>query len=123
MPLPQKLQICKLGDIRAIRRPLADCSTKNDESRKDSLQEYNSSTPWIEHEIIALLQKLNWEQKEKNVKKMYGMYTLLQKEDKDFLYEGREEVYKLFRQPCQRSRSNYRDEEMEEGESSNSLTT
>ena len=58
--LPQKLQICKLGDIRAIRRPQADYSTKNDEWRKDSLQEYNSSTPWIEHEIITLLQKLDW---------------------------------------------------------------
>ena len=29
-----------------------------------SLQEYNSSTPWIEHEIITLLQKLDW--------KLYG---------------------------------------------------
>ena len=37
LPLPQKLQIFKLGDIRAIRRPQADCSTKNVELRKDSL--------------------------------------------------------------------------------------
>ena len=44
--------------------------TKNDESRKDSLQEYSSSIPWIEHEIIAPLQKLDWQQKEKNAKKL-----------------------------------------------------
>ena len=50
----------KIGDIRAIRRPWADYSTKNDELRKDSLQEYNSSTPWIKHEIISLLQQLEW---------------------------------------------------------------
>ena len=66
--LPQKLQICKLGDIRAIRRPEADYSTKNDELRKDSSQEYNSSTPWIEHEIITLLEKLDWGQKRKELK-------------------------------------------------------
>ena len=42
-------------------------STKNDELRKDSLQEYNSSVPWIEHEIITLLQKLDW--------KLYGRFT------------------------------------------------
>ena len=41
--------------------------------------------------------------------------------------EGRQtfppQVYNLFRQQCQRSRSNYRYKEIEEGESSNSLTT
>ena len=34
--------------------------TKNDELRKDSLQEYSSSTAWIEREIITPLQKLDW---------------------------------------------------------------
>ena len=34
LPLPQKLQICKMGDIRAIRRPQADYSNKNDKLRK-----------------------------------------------------------------------------------------
>ena len=58
LPSPQKLQICKLAEIRSIRRPQADYSTKNDELRKDSLQEYNSSIPWVEHEIITLLLKL-----------------------------------------------------------------
>ena len=38
LPLPQKLPVWELGDIRAIRRPWADYSTKNDELRKDSLQ-------------------------------------------------------------------------------------
>ena len=36
---------------------------------EDSLQEYNSSTPWIEHEINTLLQKPDWWQKKKNMKK------------------------------------------------------
>ena len=59
--LPQKFQFCKLGDIRAIPRPWADYSTKSDEFREEFvLQGYNSSTPWIEHEIVTLLQKLDW---------------------------------------------------------------
>ena len=66
LPLPQKLQICKVGDIRVIRR-LQAYSSKNDELRKDASQEYNSSFPWKEHEIITLLQKLDW--------KLYGRCT------------------------------------------------
>ena len=81
MFLPQKLQICKLGDIRAIRRPY-DFFTKNDELRRESLQEYNSSFPWIEHEIITLLQKLDW-------KIVRGVYILVQEEEKHFFYNGR----------------------------------
>ena len=38
LPLPKKLQL------------------KNDELRKDCLQEYNSSTPRIEHEIIFIIE-------------------------------------------------------------------
>ena len=53
--------------------------------------------------------------------KVYGMYTLEQKEDKHFLYNGR--VYNLFRQQCQRSRSICRYNWIKEGESSNSLAT
>ena len=55
----------------------------------------NSSTPWIEHEINTLLQKLDWWQK----------------------------LLILFQQRCQRSRRSYRCKETEEGEVSNSLKT
>ena len=120
LPLPQKLPIWKLGDIRAIRRPWADYSTKNDELRKDSSQEYNSSAPWIKHEIISLLQKLEWYAKEKNVK-VYGMYTLVQKEDEHFLYNWKCTIC------CDNNASEavliniYK--EIEESEQSNSLKT
>ena len=33
---------------------------------KKSLQEYSSSTPWIEHGIITQLQKLDWEQEKRS---------------------------------------------------------
>ena len=89
---PQKLQICKLGDISAIRILLA-YSTKNDELRKDSSQEYKSSVPWIEYEII----------------------TLLQKEHKHFLYNGWCTI-------CFDNNASEA-EVIEEGEPSNSLTT
>ena len=47
----------------------------------NSLQEYNSSFPWIEHEIITPVQKLDW--------KLYGECThSYRKEDKHFLYNG-----------------------------------
>ena len=72
LPSPQKLQICKLGDIRAIRRPQADYSTKNEELRKDSLQEYNSSIPLIEREIFTLLQKLDGEQDKRSERSCTG---------------------------------------------------
>ena len=73
-----------------------------------SSQGRDSSIPWIEHEMITLLQKLNWYQ---------GVHTLVQKEDKHFpLY-----ILELFRQRGQRSRSSYRYKESEEGDLSNSL--
>ena len=83
------------------------------EKRKDSLQLYSSRTPWIEHEIITLLQKLDWQQKEKNVKKVY-----YRRKTNTFFT-----ILDVFRQQCQRSRSSYRYKEIEEGKSSNSLTT
>ena len=78
---------------------------------KKSFREYNSSILLIEHEIITLLQKLDWI--------VRGVYALVQKEDKTFPLQW--EVYNLSRQRCQRSRSNYRYKEIEEGESSNSI--
>ena len=48
---------------------------------QNSWQEHNSSFPWIEHEIITLLQKLDW--------KLHGRCThSYRKEDKHFLYNG-----------------------------------
>ena len=73
-----------------------DYSTKNDELRKDSLQEYSSPTPWIEHEIITQLQKLDWQQKEKNVKKVY-----YRRKTNTFFT-----ILDVFRHQGQRSRSN-----------------
>ena len=99
--------------------PQADYSTKNDELRKDFLQEYNSSVPCIEHEIITLLQKLDWEQEKKSERSCT--------EDVHTGTERRQtfpltwEVCNLFRQQCKRSRSSYRYKEIEEGKSSNSL--
>ena len=58
--------------------------------------------------------------KRKNVKSCTGVYTAAQKEDKHSHYNGR--AYNVFRQQRQRSRSNYRCKEIEEGESSKSLT-
>ena len=55
---------------------------------EDSLQGVQFIYPWIEHEIIALLQKLDWEQRERNVKEVYGVYTLVQKEVKHFLHNS-----------------------------------
>ena len=107
LPEPQKLQIWKLGDIRAIRRPWANYFTKN------SLQLYNSSIPCIEHEIITPLKKLDW--------KLYGRCTHSYRRNTTLPLQW--EVYNLSRQQCQRSRSNCRYKEIEEGESSNSLTT
>ena len=113
-PLPQKLQICKLIDIRAIRRPWAHYSTKNDELRKDSLQENNSSTAWIEHEISTLLQKDGLGAREKKRKKLYGgVHTRTERRQ---IFPPQWMVYNLSRQRCQWSRSNYRYKEIEEGE-------
>ena len=49
------------------------------------------------------------------------VYTIVQKGRPTFPLQWR--VYNLFRQQCQRSRSYYRYKEIEDGESSNSLTT
>ena len=87
---------------------------------KYALQEYKSFTPWIEHEIIALLQKLDWEQEKRSERSCTGVYTLVQKEDKHFLYNGRCTI-------CLDNEASEAEvitcKEIEEGESSNSLTT
>ena len=49
----------------------------------------NSSTSWIEHEIIILFAEAGLVARDKKRKKVYGMYTLVQKEDKHFLCNGR----------------------------------
>ena len=98
--------------------PQADYSTKNDDLRKDSLQEYNSSVPWIEHEIITLLQKQDWEQEKRSERSCTeDVHTRTERRQ---TFPLKWEVYNLFRQQCQRSRSGYRYKEIEEGESSNS---
>ena len=65
---------------------------------EDSLQGYNSSCPWIEHEINTVLRAKkrsilycrSWTRSiEKRTKVVVReMYTLVQKEDKHFLYNG-----------------------------------
>ena len=65
LPLPQKLQICKFG--------VFSCNPKTICGLNYTKIPYKSTIhlpPWIEHEIITQLQKLDWDQKEKNVKKM-----------------------------------------------------
>ena len=82
-------------------------------TQKKSLQKYNSSIPWIVPEIITLLQKLDWN--------CTGGVHIRTEERQTFPLQWG--MYNLFRQQCQRSRSNYRYKEIEEGESSSSLTT
>ena len=109
--LPQKLLICELGDIRAIRRPWADYSTKRVQFiyPVDRARDHDSITE----------AGLGAERKERK-EGVRGAHTRT---------EGRQsfplqwEVHNLSRQRCQQSRSNYRYKEIEEGESSNSLTT
>ena len=98
-----------------IRRPWADYSTKSDKFREEfftRVQFIYSMDRARNHYSVA----------EAGIEIVLWIYTLVQKEDKHFLYSGRE-VYNLSRQQCQRSSSNYKHEEIEEGESSNSLTT
>ena len=56
---------------------------------------------------------------EKNVKKVHGVYTHSYRRKTNTFFT----ILGMFRQQCQRSRSNYRYKEIEEGTSSNSLTT
>ena len=80
--LQKKLQICKLCDIRAIRRPQADYVTKKDEVRKSSLQarvQFIFSVDWArDHYSIA----------EAGLEIELGVHTLVHKKDKHFLYNG-----------------------------------
>ena len=108
---------------QTIRRTQADHSTKYDELRKDSSQEHNSSKPLSTKSMLYCRSWTRCKRKEaKDV--VRGGCT----QDKHFLYHGGCKiwplgVYSLSRQRCQRSRSNCRYRELEEGESLNSMTT
>ena len=71
-----KFEICKdedgeFSDIHAIRGRSGEMiiPPRLGSQVEDSLQGYNSFTPWIEREINTLLQKLDWWQKKNNMKK------------------------------------------------------
>ena len=117
LPVPQKLQI---GRYSCNPKTMSGSPPRMMNDAKIPYKSTIRSPPWIEHEINTPLQKQEWEQKRNNAKSCTEVYTLVQKEDKHFLYNGR--VYNLFRQQCKRSRSNYRYKEIEEGESSKSLS-
>ena len=81
LPLPQKLQFCKLGEICSIRRPWADYSSKNDYLRKKILTrvQFIYSVDWARnHYFIA----------EAGLEIVRVVYPLVQKENKHFAYNG-----------------------------------
>ena len=123
LPLPQNLQICWLGDIRAIRRPQADYSAKDDELRKIPYK----STIHLHRGLStrSLLYCRSWTGNctEAVHTRAEGRQTFPVPWEAYNLSSSMGGVYNLFRQQCQRSRSIYRYKEIEEGESSNSLTT
>ena len=122
LPLPQKLQICWLGDIRSIRRPQVDYSAKDDELRKIPYK----STIHLHRGLStrSLLYCRSWTGNctEAVHTRAEGRQTFPVPWEAYNLSSSMGGVYNVSRQQCQRSRSNYRYKEIE-GESSNSLTT